>query len=288
MFSRIVVPLDGSAASEAVLPYARTLAFGLNAVVELLHVVDPEGLRAGDDPSAGVESAKGYLAALGAEFPNAETAALIGNPTELIAQRAAANADTMVAMSTHGHGGIKRLVLGSVTDKVLRAIEQPLLVVHAQEDGPRAGQAMVDCIFLPLDGSEASEEAMPVAVELARRLAVPLDIVRSVPPVMNYYSPGTDTLAGLEDVIEAAESEASAYLSRQVERAGALGVETVRSQSTLGFPSAKLMDLAEQNPQGLMVMSTHGRSGLGRWILGSVSDRLARDPHQPVLLVRPG
>ena len=287
MFSRILVPLDGSPASEGALPYARTLAFGLGAVVELLHAVDPDELRVGADPSAGVESTQSYLAALGAEFPNVETAALIGNPTELIAQRAAANADTMVAMSTHGHSGIKRLVIGSVTDKVLRTVEQPLLVVHGQDEAPRTGHAMVDCIFLPLDGSEASEEAMPVAVELAKRLALPMDIVRTVPPVMSYYTPGADTLAGLEDVLEATENEAADYLARQVERARALGVETVRSESILGFPSAKLVDLAEQNPHGLMVMSTHGRSGLGRWVLGSVSDRLVRDPHQPVLLIRP-
>ena len=83
------------------------------------------------------------------------------------------------------------------------------------------------------------------------------------------------------------EQEARDYLARVAEQARALGVATVRTTELLGFPAAKLVDLAEAEPHGLMVMSTHGRTGLGRWVLGSVSDRLARDPNQPVLLIRP-
>jgi len=283
MFNRILVPLDGSSASEAVLPYARTLALGLGVVVELLSVVDPDELRVSTDAAAGAASAQSYLAALGAEFPRVETAALIGNPSEFIAQRAAANADTLVVMSTHGQSRIKHLAMGKVTDKVLRMVEQPLLVVHGQDEAPRAGHAMVDCIFLPLDGTEASEEAMPVAVELAKRMALPMDIVRTIPIVEQAARD-----RGRLSIRSSAEGEAAGYLACHSERARALGVEHVYSETLLGSPQDKLMDLAEQNPHGLMVMSTHGRSGLGRWILGSVSDRLVRNSPQPVLLIKPG
>lgn len=287
MYSRILVPLDGSHLSETVIPYARTLAFGLDATIELLHVVDPGTLADADSLASAMASAEAYLASVAANLPKVESLTLSGAPAEAIAARAAAHPDSLVAMSSHGHTGVRRMVLGSTTDKVLRSIDQPLLLVKGEDETPRVGQASIDAIFLALDGSAASEEAMPTAVELAKRLSVPLEIIRVVPPVMDYYTPGADSLAGMVDVTGAVEQEAQDYLTRVAASATALGVASVRTAELLGFPAAKLVDVAEANPHGLMVMGTHGRTGLGRSVLGSVSDRLARDSSQPVLLIRP-
>ena len=313
MYDRILVPLDGSKTSESVLPYVRTLAARWQVPVELLHAIDPEALAgplpaglmeppgsperedsylSDDAQAAHALAASGqYLQSVADGFVGGSTGvtctATPGKPADVIVAASETTPKTLVAMSTHGRTGIGRWVMGSITDKVLRALNVPLLLVRGSEGWPSHVRAMIDRVLVPLDGSESSEAAMAPAVEMASSLEVPLVLVRVVTPVMLDYAPSGESVAAPEEVLFVIEQEAKEYLERTAARAVSAGASDASTTLLHGFAATQLLDLAEQFPHGILAMSTHGRSGVGRWVLGSVSDHVVRHTSQPVLLIRP-
>ena len=315
MFKQVLVPLDGSPAAESVLPYVRGLAGGVHAPVLLLHVIDPEAkaarrqqvqervqeqepvrhaedeyLSQSEATDLAGEVTQRYLAAVAATFTGGpvgvETLVRTGPPAKVIINQAAIRPGTLIAMSTHGRTGIGRWLLGSVADRVLQATDSPLLLVRGS-----AGAHPVmrfDRVILPLDGSPLAETAFDLAVQVANSLRVPLLITGVVKPIITYYA-AAGAQEGLISSIGAQESEEQTmedYLERKVQQARAQAVANVSSVMPRGFPAGELVDLAQSYPHSLTVMSTHGRSGLGRWALGSVTDRVVRHTDQPVLVVR--
>ena len=277
MFNRILVPLDRSLLSECVLPYVRTLAGAWGSTGQLVHAIEA------DDSAVG-QMGEQYLTGAAAGFPSTvrvEITVRSGAPADVIIDTADDRADTLIAMSTRGTTGLQRWLLGSVAEKVLRAARCPLLLMHGGRDSLPPTAAAIDQIILPLDGSPASEVAFDTAVGMARTLTLPLLLVRCVPPVAG---------AGEGDAplseIAAARDEAEAYLSEKTIDASNQGAEGVSYRVLWGSPPGELIDLAQRNPTSLTVMSTHGRSGIRRWALGSVTDRVVRHTHQPVLIVR--
>ena len=285
MYQRILVPLDGSSTAEAVLPYARALAQSWRIPVELLHAIESDPKRFEQASQASQQYLKG-VAATFTDAASLETLDKPGKPAEVIVSEAAEKQDSLIAMSTHGRTGIGRWVMGSVADRVLQATDSSLLLVRGEGDSPSKDAAHFDCVILPLDGSALAEAAFESATGLAKGLALPLMIVRVVAPMVSYYPAGAGGLTGLDEVLEGEEENARAYLEKMVRQASAQGVDQVTSSLLRGFPASELMDLAQEHPHSITVMSTHGRSGLGRWVMGSVTDRVARHTGQPVLVIR--
>jgi len=190
MFSRMLIPLDGSKTAETVLPYARRLAAVAHVAVELLGVVEMADI-AGDIDSNQVTYAEAligeavrnsteYLESLAKTFPNGQVSCSVeqGRPEEVITGVAAAESNTLIAMATHGRSGVTRWLLGSVTEKVLRGTVNPLLVVRAPGDSKTEGEAVLSSVIVPLDGSEIAESVLlPVAV-LAKALKMQVILVR--------------------------------------------------------------------------------------------------------------
>ena len=151
MYSRIMVPLDGSKLAEQALPYASLLARAFNIPVNLLNIFDPAPPQFAD-PSHGLyetqitasfhDTAIDYLEGAGSGLK--ETGITVscdvheGNPADHIINEAGKNPNTLIAMATHGRTGVGRWVLGSVTDKVLHATINPLLITHAREEDSEA------------------------------------------------------------------------------------------------------------------------------------------------------
>src|SRR5262245_4621097 len=189
----IVVPLDGSALAERVLPHVRGLARMLGARVCLLQAiwdVDYDDMMAesllsayavGDSARALQERrgrdwnrrrghAEGYLAAQALHLQEAdltvETEVHVGSPEEIIVEVARQHQATLIAMATHGYGGLKRWTLGSVTDKVVHTATRPVFVVRGGEVAPPVAPP-IKRILVPLDGSDLARQALPLAVELA-------------------------------------------------------------------------------------------------------------------------
>ncbi len=142
---------------------------------------------------------------------------------------------------------------------------------------------MYERILVPLDGSAHSELALDTAIEIARRCGAKLILVRVAGhPVTHFYVEATDVVAiPNDDSVE----HSAAYLAEISRR---LDAEGIASDFFIGQGMAadEILRQAEANKVNLIVIATHGRSGLGRWMLGSVADRVSQGAHVPVLLVR--
>jgi nucleotide-binding universal stress UspA family protein len=293
MYCKILVPLDGSKFSEGVLPYVRPLARAAKLPVELLYANDPTRLAPFSPPMQGGE----YLQVVAASFAGAaevKCTVELGEPAGTIVELAAAQAGTLIAMTTHGYSGTRRWLLGSVADKVLHGSTNHLLLVRPA-DGDAGGEASLKTMVVPLDGSALAAKVLPIATELASRLTLEIVLVRVL---TRFYFGPPDTILPLfsqnvlnqKELWAQASAEADEYLASKVEGLQAQGLPHVSSlllESSAGGAAAEIIDLARKTPANLVAMSTHGRSGVGRWVLGSVTERVVRYSNDPVLVLRP-
>jgi nucleotide-binding universal stress UspA family protein len=302
----ILVPLDGSALSEQILPYARLLALSLSARLHLLHIVSEgekeqalaheavlsfEGggplpnhrireQRVFDALCANARSALDALAApLRAEGFDVIVEMRSGAPAEQIVAVAEEAHSTLIAMATHGYGGLRRWALGSVADKVAHATSIPLLLVRSTAQ-PRT--AHLRRILVPLDGSALSRQALPLATELAMCARAELLLVRGIPTLVEPYIGGGGLPAGAQETLR---EQASRELSAVARSLHPYQVP-VRIATAEGSAAEVILKAAVQRQADLIVMATHGRSGISRWALGSVADKLLHAASTPLLLVR--
>ena len=292
MYTRILVPLDGSALSEGVLPYVRSLARAMNAPVELLHVRE----KAQFTPHRASLERREYFDKVKASFSGiAEVKHTVkqGNPAGMIVDFAAERPGALIAMATHGYSGPQRWLLGSVAEKVLHAAKNDLLIMRPAE-GEAAGEASLKTFLVPLDGSERAEKVLPTVKDLATRLAASVLLMRVI---IRLYFPAPETVAPVfgtaipdpKKLWAEARAKATQYLGEKVDRLRVEGLAQVSSVVLDGGPegaAADILDLAAQTADNIVVMSTHGRSGVGRWLLGSVVERVVRHSRGPVLVVR--
>ncbi|MBM2826015.1 MAG: UspA domain protein [Dehalococcoidia bacterium] len=300
MLHSILVPLDGSDISEQIIPVVERLATGLKASVTLIHVVDTTlpstKIEADhrDQLQRIVEEEKGrardYLLTIEARLREQGIATssevIAGYPAEMLVSHAHTQSMGLIAMSTHGRSGFGRWLVGSVADRVLRTSSIPVLFFHPKEEKASSGPRLRR-ILLPLDGSPLAEQSIPFAVLLAKAMDLTLVLVRVAPSYPFYFS-DSYSLSGAELMVEAweaLEKEASDYLSRILN-----GLQQndliLGSRVFRGDPATKIIDLAKEFEDNIVVMSTHGRSGLNRSILGSVADKVVRNSGSPVLLIR--
>lgn len=304
MFTRILVPLDGSELAEQVLPYVRILGKGLQARVELLRVFEPVSPSLAD-PAHGLyldriiasvrtqmqDYVENVAASLRKDGLTVSTIVHEGNPAASIVQEAETIPDTLVAISTHGRSGITRWVMGSTTDKVLHATSHPLLIVRVR-DRPVVGPGVIrlNSILVPLDGSTIAEQALPYAGALATALGLNVILLRVTLSAEDYPLPASDfagyPLSRIEGLIEMADAEAREYLETVCEKLREQGVDSVEGCVVHGHPGGTIIDMTRQIQDCLVAMTTHGVSGLDRWIRGSVANRVVRHSVDPVLVIR--
>lgn len=139
----------------------------------------------------------------------------------------------------------------------------------------------IDTVLVPLDGSPLAEGALPRAAELAADAGAGMLLLRAAEA---HPFPGANVIAAQVKVIREAEE----YLAEVAERVKTLGVKEVRCSVWYGAPAAAIIDAAEFNRVGLIVMTTHGRSRLGRLVMGSVAESVVRGTFTPILLLRDG
>ena len=210
-----------------------------------------------------------------------------GPPAASIVEEAEQVEDTLIAMSTHGRAGVGRWIMGSVTDRVLHTTMTPLLVVHPERGAPSVDSvADISTLIVPLDGSELAETVLPVAAAVAMATGASILLVRSLDaPSRSSLSVTELASRGVsEGTLEEAETAESLGA-----RAAALreeGVADVRTMVIRGNAAEEIEELARNTPDSMIVACTHGRSGVGRAVMGSVTDRLARHSGHPALIVR--
>lgn len=298
VYKKILVPLDGSPVAEQILPYARSLAKTLDVPVELFEAVEPErvALHSGAKQSQEVDIVKtrlkgealGYLKKVEESFAKSSkisSSVEIGTPADMIGAKAGAQAGTLIAMATHGRSGVQRWLLGSVAEKVIQSATSHIFLVRANE--PKAVEASLKTVIVPLDGSPLAEEVLPYVSDMAKKMDLEVLLVRVFTlPVLLYG--GEDYYAtDLTEILEVAKNEAKRYLEEKVARLKIVeGLNRVSSIYLEGESAGQIVDLARKTPDNFIAMSTHGRSGVGRLVLGSVTSRVVRHSGDPVLVVR--
>jgi nucleotide-binding universal stress UspA family protein len=147
-------------------------------------------------------------------------------------------------------------------------------------------------IILPLDGSELAEVAVPHAIELAHELDTEILVVRAIQsPAQIYGVTAIGAEAGFavayQHLYESVIKDANTYVARQVEALRNLGL-TATGHCQVGIPADVILDVAAEYPKALIVIASHGRSGVSRWAFGSVADRVLHAAPVPVIVIRAG
>lgn len=294
MIKTILVPLDGSPLAESVLPYAVEIGRRARASLLLLTAIDEVGAWSEfpTKPDEGKETARAqaYLEAkrrqLEAQGLEVRTEIAYGPPAEEILERAANRDAGLIAMSTHGRSGISRWIMGSVADKVLHGTHRPLLLVRATGQEQKARSPEIRRILVPLDGSPLAESVLPFVVDLARIFKASLTLFHAVTPVAAY--PGLETAqVRMGDVLDALQSQAEQFLTQVARRLEGQGIGRVDRLVSVGFTVDQIVGAASQAQADLIALATHGRSGLGRWIMGSVANAVVCRTNLPCLVIRP-
>lgn len=284
MYTKILVPLDGSRLAEQILPYASLIAEKFTIPVELLRIDD-----SGDLPkSKGQE----YLKEIGDwAFPRGvefNRVVEIANPTEAILRHCADDRGTLVAMATHGLSGIRGWTMGSVAYKVVHATRNPVLLIRPTEEGDPGVAVRLGTVLVPLDGSSLADRILPHVIALAKILNIEVSLIRAYMSPRDSYIVGDglymDQLARERDVFK---QEVEDYLAAKTEEIRAAGISRVSPIVSHGDAAAEIIDCARKTQNSLIAMSTHGRSGVGRWLIGSVAEKVVQYSRNPVLLIRP-
>ena len=308
----ILVPLDGSAVAEQVLPFVRRLAPILTARVHLLMVITdaqkqhliahfaaaPAGVVGQYETDWHWERRASMQLAHAAEAYLTEQAQALriaglevtfevtsGAPAERIVDIATNEPQALIAMVTHGYSGLRRWTLGSVADKVVQATRTPLFLVRAME--PPTSPQSLQRILIPLDGSLLAEQALPLAIELAVGAQAELLLFHAIrpfgtpipgllpahraPPAIDFPAPG--------------HAQALQHVHGVAERWHACEI-AILPMVVSGEPAQEIVDTAANEHADLIVMATHGSSGVRRWVLGSIADKVLHTSATPLLLVR--
>ena len=277
--SRILVPLDGSTLAEAVLPVVERLARDHGAEVILLEVLGGQETREAEldaERQAGsyLERTVDSLRRRG--LGRVRACVWYGDADQAIANAATREQAELIAMSTHGRSGLDRLRFGSVADGVVRRAPVPVLLVRGVAAWDRGG---IHRILVPLDWSEASEAVLPIVACLAGPFDLEVQLLHVVDPTPPLTGPEAAEKSAHEMGVEAYLAKVAALLEARGLRVGV----SVRA----GFAAEVIPAVTAETKSGLVAMSTHGRSGLGRLFLGSVAERVLRSVSVPVILWKP-
>jgi nucleotide-binding universal stress UspA family protein len=308
LLHNILVPLDGSAFGEHALPLALSLARAASARLLLLHVHPPlEALYAEiqlSDISLETElrqRAKAYL-----NLVHERVKAVFTGPVTVlhadgdIAPMIRAEADKchadLVVMTTHARGAFSRFWLGSVTDEMVRHSTHPIVLVHPKD---HAADLSADRaprhILVPLDGSEFAEHILEEALRLGQLGKAEFTLLRVVRPALPVAIPPDPGAIGVMaedmalqiDLVQAQlQQEASAYLQQVAAKVRSRGLVAHTRVVLEDQPAEAILDAAA-SPIDFIALQTHGRGGVARLLLGSVSDKVIRASHVPVLVQRP-
>jgi nucleotide-binding universal stress UspA family protein len=301
MIRSVLVPLDGSPLAEQALPPAAAIARAFRAKLRLVMVHQPlpaprspEQTRIYVSAELGLRRAERVYLRRQAQGLRAENRLAVVTVTlddavpEAIARYARATDVGLVAMTTHGRGPLSRLWLGSVADELVRTLAVPILLIRPREGQPASAFAPGQRILVPLDGSALGEAALEPAAELATRLELGLTLVHVVePPVLMGDGAAVYPVSLATEWVNLRRRESEEYLGRVAEPLRARGLEVDTLTVVRGGVADAVLELAHAADVALVALSTHGRGGLQRLLLGSVADKLVRAAERPVLVVRP-
>lgn len=296
MFKRLLVPLDGSGMAEAALPAAAFFAAKFNATVTLVHVVERNAPREihGQPHLINAAEAEVYLRDTARRaFPSGVStechvhAAEVDDVAQSIVEHADELVQDMIVMCSHGRGRALHLFLGSIAQDVISKGSRPVLLTRPDKS---KGVSEFSCrsLLLPLDGDKDHAQALPVSKELARVCGAVIHLATAVPgfgdlsghsAVTSRFLPGT-----MSKILEISVKNADDYLREQLKELRSQGFEA-GAHVLRGDPANVVYDSAQQLHIDLIVMATHGKSGMGAFWSGSVTNKVSSVSSIPLLLI---
>lgn len=309
MYKNMLIPVDGSKLAESAFAYAKELAGRLGTNVTILHVVDPRESETLPMHQAYVshsaETVRRRISDIqkrlgkkqSAEVPHVSGEVAVGHAAEQILRYTAEKGVDLIVMSTHGRTGMWRWVLGSVADKVLRASPVPVLLVRSETAEKGGFEKWTDItVIVPLDGSPLAESVLPHVQALAQQVGnemLNVVLVRICEPPSMPAIPGAEVPFNWQQLMDeswaACKKTTKEYLAGIENHLKQTGLQ-VRSEpiEQMKYSVAEeIVDYANKIPFSLIVMATHGRSGVSRWAYGSVAHKVLTGSSSPVLMVRP-
>jgi len=305
MFDRILLPLDISEMPEIVVPYAEELAgkFASEIILYYVRAKDHEELKnlTLDHLDRVAVTIKQHILNNEKKGITITTKIAQGEPAQSICQLVNNNKIDLIILPAVSASGLKvGRMLGSVTDHVCHTVPIPVLLIKPHHAQLTTKRKLVNNILIPLDGSELSKLSLPVGEEIAAKLKIPImlfEMAQMVYPSENSsYMYGTNYVKVNDrdkQVIESNYAQANEAEERRVQ-AELISIESelrekglsVDHRITSGIDAAKeIAQTSKEVGADLIVMSTHGRSGLDRWVMGSVAEKVLRYGDVPLLLI---
>jgi nucleotide-binding universal stress UspA family protein len=296
MFKHILVPLDGSRMAESAVPAAAFLAEMLHARVTLMHVVEknaPSEVH-GQAHLSSAQDAAAYLDGISRQgFPPGIRVdchvhkAEVENVALSIAEHADELGHDLVIMCSHGRGRALHLFLGSIAQEVIAGDSRPVLITHPDEQGEPLAFSCRN-ILVPLDGNSEHAQSLPASKELAHACNASLHLAMVVPrftslsgdmTVTGRILPGTTSL-----LLDMALQDAEAYSAGLVELLRDQGF-AASAYVLRGDPAKTIVEAASRAPIDLIVLATHGRTGMEAFWAGSVTNKICSQSKVPLLLI---
>jgi nucleotide-binding universal stress UspA family protein len=308
----ILIPLDGSKFSETILSHAVAFAHATESALMLFQVLEPlfepiYGALAISEKQqeeqmarmrdAQLASIHDYLINIARPLQSQgleiHTRVIEGNDpaAQIVLQAEQDPCPLLIAMTTHGRSGVLRWLFGSVTAEVVQAAPTPLLLLRPQENsGPystvNAKAVLYQTVIVPLDGSSFAEQALEQAHMLASAVNATLLLVSIVPPPNAIaIQRDKEAISLMRTLLQTEMEKRTRYLEQRAEPLRKQGA-VAQTHVATGHPADKILRLSTQHQHSLLVMTTHGRSGLQHLFLGSVAMKVIQGAHAPVILVR--
>ena len=296
MFKHILLPLDGSQLAESAIPVAAYLAEAVKAQVTLLHVIEknaPEKIH-GQRHLVNEEEACQYLADVAEGRFSQEIEVYRHVHTDVVEKVSASivqHSDELdpdlIVMCAHGKSGLHDFMVGSIAQQVIAAGSVPVLLIRPEAftDGKFTG---FQKILVALDGNPEHESGFEVVSELAAELKADVHLIQVVPTLstLNAKHSATGTLlpATTSALLDIDEDVAAEYLEEKLSLLNSKGIKA-SAEVERGDPAKEVVQSASEYDSRLIVLGTHGKSGMNAFWTGSVAPKIVEQTTLPILLV---
>jgi nucleotide-binding universal stress UspA family protein len=296
MFKKILVPLDGSVLAESALPAAASLAKTLGSAVTLFHVIEQNAPGAVHKDRHLTESseAQQYLRAVSEKYfhdlsgidQHVHTSE-VKDVAASICSHAAEFGTDLIVMCTHGHGGVREMLFGSIAQKVIARGVSPVFLVRPSERS-EPPQFSLDRILLPLDSESIHDDVFPFATGLADAYKAELALLTVIPTFGTLTGEQAaassllpNTTAALLDIHEQTTRE---HLEEHLKEFQEQGLKVVAAIAR-GDPASEVAAAAMRWKADLLILATHRKAGIDAFWARSVAPNIARSTRLPLLLL---
>ena len=295
MFERILLPLDGSKLAETAIPYVWDLAGQIGAEVYLLHACPTEHKEALSEHQRYLNNIADNLKQRIKENwqpsiePKIQVDVIVEDPVKTIFDYVKEKSIGMVALTSHGATGLRALAIGSVADKVVRGVGIPTLLIRIKEGRTvLEKKGLIQKILLPLDASDASRISVPYAVELAKKLkaSITLFTMEVSIYIQNSFGMEGGYVGNLDSIDVDTKKYTEEYLHGIADEIRKAGVEVTHTSYMSIDAAQEILQMEKKIQPDLVVMATRGRSNIGRWVLGSVAEKVLTEGDRPILMVK--